>query len=82
MNGYVCGWGEKDLSQYVAICIQDEIAEVVRNLISPWTASKISVSRGIPDELIQLLGTGLQIHHDSSMLALNPMKFEKLHELA
>ena len=31
-------------------------AEVVRNLISPWTASKISVSRGIPDELIQLLG--------------------------
>lgn len=29
---------------------------VVRNLISPWTASKISVSRGIPDELIQLLG--------------------------
>jgi len=31
-------------------------AKVVRNLISPWTASKISVSRGIPDELIQLLG--------------------------
>lgn len=29
---------------------------VVRNLISPWTASKISVSRGVPDELIQLLG--------------------------
>ena len=53
------------MSQHVAICIQHEIAEVVRNLISPWTASKISVSRGVPDELIQLLGTGLQHASDS-----------------
>ncbi|CAK9013449.1 unnamed protein product [Durusdinium trenchii] len=30
--------------------------KVVRNLISPWTASKISVSSGVPDELIHLLG--------------------------
>ncbi|CAJ1358917.1 unnamed protein product [Effrenium voratum] len=30
--------------------------KIARNLISPWTASKISVSGGVPDELFQLLG--------------------------
>eukprot|EP00930_Biecheleria_cincta_P042313 TRINITY_DN29111_c0_g1_i2.p1 TRINITY_DN29111_c0_g1~~TRINITY_DN29111_c0_g1_i2.p1 ORF type:complete len:1114 (-),score=172.68 TRINITY_DN29111_c0_g1_i2:82-3423(-) len=30
--------------------------KVIRNFISPWTASKITVSSGIPDELIEELG--------------------------
>ena len=33
-----------------------DTCEVVRNLISPWTASKISVSSGVPDDLIHSLG--------------------------
>ena len=33
-----------------------QIWQVVRNLISPWTASKISVSSGIPEDLLHTLG--------------------------
>jgi len=54
--------------------------KVVRNLISPWTASKISVSSGVPDDLIHSLGgpTASAARRFHQLIARSPEEAAKM----
>ncbi|CAE7353744.1 SFH9 [Symbiodinium microadriaticum] len=54
--------------------------KVVRNLISPWTASKISVSSGVPDDLIHSLGgpTSSAARRFQQLIARSPEEAAKM----